>query len=136
MEKKTDILHKLKNKGLGGEDLTNFFEVLQLYANQSFYAEDELYGWDKILQFIFDDNSQNFFLKTENTLSEHPKLVLVHGEERSPAATIITTAKNFMGIICGGIRYSPEIMKIKGDEMQWYYVLGLIRMMTKELNYF
>lgn len=43
------------------------------------YVEDGLHGWDKIVQFN-SSNSKNFYMTTDKSLTEHPKLIVVFGK--------------------------------------------------------
>jgi hypothetical protein len=130
-DKAMKIFKKIENKKLFGKDLETFLDVLKYFTNKSEYAEDELYGWEKIVQVNLRD-AENFYLKTDEPFAEHPKLAIEYGNVNSPDTTIITDGNTLTGIICGRTYSSmakSEFFRIKGDNTQagiFFMLLSLI----------
>ncbi len=133
-DKAMEIFKKIGNKELFGKDLETFLDVLKYFTNKSEYAEDELYGWEKIVQVNLRD-AENFYLKTDEPFAKHPKLAIEYGNADSPNTTIITDKDTFTGIICERI-YSfsakSEVFRIKGDNTQAPIFFMLLKLIGQE----
>ncbi|MBA7615116.1 hypothetical protein ES703_22393 [subsurface metagenome] len=128
------IFKKMWSKQLFGKDLETFLEVLKHSTNKSEYAEDELYGWEKVVQVNLKD-AENFYLKVDEPFAEHPKLVIEQGNADSPDTTIITDGDTLTGIISGRIRLSQEnseLFKVKGDQTQGSIIFILLMIIGQE----
>lgn len=134
-DKATEIFQKLANRNLLGDDLESFLDVLKYFTNKSEYAEDELYGWEKIVQVNLRD-SVNFYIKTEELFAEHPKLAIEYGDVVSPETVITTDRDSLTGIISG--RLYPfmvrERFKIEGDNTQAHIFFMLLWLIEQELT--
>lgn len=134
-ETATKIFDKLANRNLLDEDLEVFLEVFKDLTNKSEYAEDELYGWEKIVQVNLRD-SENFYIKTDKPFAEHPKLAIEYGDSDSPDTIISADRDTLTGIISG--RLYPfmvgERFKIKGDNTQAVIFSVLLRLIEQELT--
>ena len=129
-----EVFKKIRGRNLFGKDLKPFLEALKYFTNRSEYAEDEIYGWEKIVQVNLSD-AENFYVKTDNPLGEHPKLVIEYGVAESPDTTIITDEDTFTGIMCGRTRISsedPRIFEVKGDNSQSMIFFMLIMLIGQE----
>jgi len=131
----TEIFKKLVNRNLLDEDLESFLDVFKYFTNKSEYAEDELYGWEKIVQVNLRD-SEDFYLKTDHPFAEHPKLAIEYGDADSPDTIITADRDTLTGIICG--RLYPfmveERFKIEGDNTQAAIFFTLLRLIEQELT--
>lgn len=128
------VLGKMRRRELFGKDIQSFLDALKYLTDKSEYAEDELYGWEKIVQVNLRDN-ENFFVKTDKPFAEHPKLEIKQGNADSPDTTIITDGDTFTGIMCGRdifLRENPDIFKIVGDETQAPIFFMLLRLTRQE----
>ena len=134
-EKAIEIFKKLANNNLLGDDLESFLDVFKYFTNKSEYAEDELYGWEKIVQVNLRD-SENFYIKTEKPFAEHPKLAIEYGDADSPDTVIIADRDALTGIISG--RLYPfmveERFKIEGDNTQAHIFFMLLWLIEQELT--
>ena len=118
------------------EDLRSFLNSLTWYVNQSGFAEDEIYGWNKQVQFIMED-SEDFFFSVEEPFSDHPVLKVNFGSSKSPDTTIKTDADILTGLLCRRIRYSslkPKSHIIEGDFFNYQLIIILMNMMVHELK--
>ncbi len=118
------------------EDLEGFLNSLTWYVNQSGFAEDEIYGWNKQVQFILED-SEDFFFSVKEPLSDHPVLTVNYGSVKSPHTMIKTDTDILMGLLCRRIRYSslnPESYVVEGDFFNYQLFLILMNMMLYELK--
>ena len=128
------IFMKIGNKTLFGKDLEPFLEALKYFTNKSEYAEDELYGWEKIVQVNLRD-AENFYLKTDEPFAEHPKLAIEYGNADSPHTTLISDADTLTGIICGRVRLfsaNSDVFRIKGDNTQAVIFFKLLMLIEQE----
>ena len=134
-DRATEIFEKLENNNLLDVDLESFLEVFKYFTNKSEYAEDELYGWEKIVQVNLRD-SENFYVKTEDPFAEHPKLAIEYGNADSPDTTIFADRDSFTGIICGRLYMFMlrERFKIEGDNTQAAIFFMLLRLIEQELS--
>ncbi len=129
-----DIFKKIRTRDLLKKDLKSFLEALMYSTNKSEYAEDEIYGWEKIVQVNLSD-AENFYIKTDKPLSKHPKLLIEYGNAESPDTTINTDEDTFTGIMCGRTRISsedPRIFEVKGDNSQSMIFFMLIMLIGQE----
>ncbi|KKN58073.1 hypothetical protein LCGC14_0555890 [marine sediment metagenome] len=127
---------QIKDGKLFGEDLETFLEVLKYFTNKSEYAEEELYGWEKIVQVKLRD-AKDFYLKTNNPFTEHPKLDIKYGNVHSPDTTIISDVDTFTGIMCGRAQRFTEgsmLFRIEGDGTQASIFFMLIRLIAQEFT--
>ena len=134
-DKAAEIFEKLANRNLFGNDLESFLDVFKYYTNKSEYAEDELYGWERIVQVNLRD-SENFYIKTEDPFAEHPKLAIKYGNADSPDTVITADRDSLTGIISGRL-YSfmvKERFKIEGDNTQAVIFFMLLRLIEQELT--
>lgn len=134
IQKAKRVLGKMGKKELYGKHLQPFLDVLKYLTNKSEYAEDELYGWEKVVQVNLRD-TENFYIKTNKPFAEHPKLVIKQGNADNPDATIITDGDTFTGIMCGRanlFRENPDIFRIEGDDTQVYIFFMLLRLTRQE----
>ncbi len=133
--KALEIFKKLEDRNLLDEDLESFLEVFKYLTNKSEYAEDELYGWEKIVQIKLRD-SENFYLKTDAQFTEHPKLVIDYGDADSPDSIITADRDSLTGVISG--RLYPFMVsdrfKIEGDNTQAVIFFMLLRLIEQELT--
>ncbi|MHA2186261.1 MAG: hypothetical protein ACXAAI_14805 [Promethearchaeota archaeon] len=129
-----NIFGKIRARSLFGEDLQPFLEALKYFTNNSEYAEDEIYGWEKIVQ-VKLDNGEDFYVKTENPLSEHPKFAVLYGNVESPDTTITTDLDTFTGIMCGRTRLGDtgRLFEVKGDNSQSMIFFTLLMLIGQEL---
>ncbi|MHA2472304.1 MAG: hypothetical protein ACXAES_03620 [Promethearchaeota archaeon] len=129
-----NIFGKIRARSLFGEDLQPFLEALKYFTNKSEYAEDEIYGWEKIVQVKLDDG-EDFYVKTESPLSEHPKFAVLYGNAESPDTTITTDLDSFTGIMCGRTRLGDTggIFEVKGDNSQSMIFFTLLMLIGQEL---
>lgn len=130
------IFMKIGTRQLFGDDLEPFLEALKYFANKSEYVEDEIYGWEKIVQINLRD-ADNFFVKTDKPLTEHSKLVIEYGNVDSPDTTITTDSDTFTGIMCGRARSSaenPEKFKVEGDNSQTFIFFMLLMLIGQEFT--
>jgi hypothetical protein len=128
------IYRKIRSRDLFKEDLKPFLEALQYFTNQSEYAEDEIYGWEKVVQVNLSD-AENFYVKTEKPLSEHPELIIEYGDAESPDTTINTDGDTFTGFICGRVRsprVPPRVFEVKGDNTQSMIFFILLMLIGQE----
>ena len=133
-EEALDIFRKIRARTLFGEDLKSFLKALKYFANKSIYAEDEIYGWEKVVQVNLSD-AENFFVKTDNPLSEYPKFAVVYGNAESPDTTIITDVDLFTGIMCGRFRLGENgrFFEVKGDNTQSMIFFILLMLIGQEI---
>jgi len=129
-----DIYRKIRKRTLFGEDLKSFLEALRYFTNKSIYAEDEIYGWEKVVQVNLSD-AENFYVKTDNPLNEHPKLAVVYGNAELPDTTIVTDVDTFTGIICGRLRQGEngKSFEIRGDNTQSMIFFILLMLIGQEI---
>jgi hypothetical protein len=136
MENVKDIIAKLSNRELMKDDLGNFLNSLTWYVNQSGFAEDEIYGWNKQVQFIMED-SEDFFFSVKEPFSDHPVLTVNFGNVKSPHTTIKTDSNILMGLLCRRIRYgslNPKSYIVEGDYFNYQLILILMGMMIQEMK--
>ena len=130
-----DIYKKIRNRDLKGKDLKPFLEALKYFTNKSEYAEDEIYGWEKIVQVNLSD-ADNFYVKTVNPLTEHPTLSIVYENSDSPDTTINTDVETFTGMMCGRVHMPPKyprVFEVKGDNTQSMIFFILLMIITQEI---
>ena len=133
-EEALDIFKKIRSRDLLGKDLKLFLEALKYFTNKSKYAEDEIFGWEKIVQVSLSD-AENFYVKTDKPLSEHPKLVIEYGNAEFPDTTINTDEDTFTGIMCGRVRLPsepPRVFEVKGDNTQSMIFFMLLMLIGQE----
>ena len=126
-----EIFGKIRRRDLFGKDLKPFLEALKYFTNKSEYAEDEIYGWEKVVQVNLSDG-ENFYVKTDKPLNEHPKLVVEFGNAESPDTTINTDQDTFTGVMCGRVRL-PSDFEVKGDNTQSMIFFILLMLIGQEL---
>ena len=129
-----DIFKKIRTRDLLKKDLKSFLEALMYSTNKSEYAEDEIYGWEKIVQVNLSD-AENFYIKTDKPLSKHPKLLIEYGNAESPDTTINTDEDTFTGIMCGRVRLPielPRVFEVKGDNTQSMIFFMLLMLIGQE----
>ncbi|MHA1885236.1 MAG: hypothetical protein ACW96S_09315 [Promethearchaeota archaeon] len=129
-----NIFGKIRARSLFGEDLQPFLEALKYFTNNSEYAEDEIYGWEKIVQ-VKLDNGEDFYVKTENPLSEHPKFAVLYGNVESPDPPPPPPLDTFTGIMCGRTRLGDtgRLFEVKGDNSQSMIFFTLLMLIGQEL---
>lgn len=127
------IFRQIKNRKLFGEDLEAFLDVLKYFTDKSEYAEEELFGWEKIVQIKLKD-AKNFYLKTEEPFAEHPKLAIQYGNSDSPDTIIISDVDTFTGVICGRIQVSAEVFRVEGDRTQAGIFFMLLMLIAQEFT--
>lgn len=133
-EEALDIYKKIRSRNLLGKDLKTFLEALKFFTNRSEYAEDEIYGWEKVVQVNLSDDD-NFYVKTDNPLSDHPKFCIIYGNAEAPDTTISTDIDTFTGIMCGRVRVPPKyprIFEVKGDNTQSMIFFLLLMLISQE----
>jgi hypothetical protein len=134
-ENALQIFKKIRSRELFKKDLKPFLEALKYFANKSKYAEDEIYGWEKVVQVNLSD-AENFYVKAEKPLTEHPELVIEYGNAESSDTTIDTDEDTFTGIMCGRIRLPsapPKVFEVKGDNTQSMIFFMLLMLIGQEL---
>ena len=128
------VLGKMGKRELYGEHLQSFLDVLKYLTDTSEYAEDELYGWEKIVQVNLKDR-EDFYIKTDNPFAEHPKLEIKQGNAEYPDTIINTDGDTFTGIMCGRVYLSRETantFRIEGDNTQALIFFMLLRLTRQE----
>ena len=128
------VLGKMGNRELYGEHLQSFLDVLKYLTDTSEYAEDELYGWEKIVQVNLKDR-ENFYIQTDNPFAEHPKLEIKQGNAAHPDTIINTDGDTFTGIMCGRVylsRETADTFRIEGDNTQALIFFMLLRLTRQE----
>ena len=128
------VLGKMGKRELYGEHLQSFLDVLKYLTDTSEYAEDELYGWEKIVQVNLKDR-EDFYIKTDNPFAEHPKLEIKQGNAEYPDTIINTDGDTFTGIMCGRIylsRETADTFRIEGDNTQALIFFMLLRLTRQE----
>lgn len=128
------VLGKMGKRELYGEHLQSFLDVLKYLTDTSEYAEDELYGWEKIVQVNLKDR-EDFFIKTDNPFAEHPKLEIKQGNAEYPDTIINTDGDTFTGIMCGRVylsRETADTFRIEGDNTQALIFFMLLRLTRQE----
>ncbi|KKK42522.1 hypothetical protein LCGC14_1100780 [marine sediment metagenome] len=134
-EKAIKTYRQIKDGKLFGEDLEAFLDSLKFLSDNSEYAEEELYGWEKTVQVNLKD-ARNFYLRTDNPFDEHPKLSINYGDKKSPDTIIISDVDTFTGIICGraqGFTGSREF-RVEGDGTQAGIFFMLLRLIGQEFT--
>ncbi len=130
------IYRQIKDRKLYGEDLETFLEVIKYFTDKSEYAEEELYGWEKIVQINLKDG-KNFYLKTQEPFAEHPKLEIKYGNADSPDTIIISDVDTFTGIICGRTPRFMEgsrVFRVEGDSTQAGIFFMLLMLIGQEFT--
>jgi hypothetical protein len=133
-QKVKEVLGKMRKRELNGKHLQSFLDVLKYLTDISDYAEDELYGWEKIVQVNLKD-AENFYIKTDIPFGKHPKLEIKQGNADHPDAIITTDGDTFTGIMCGRIylsRETSDIFRIEGDNTQALIFFMLLRLTRQE----
>ncbi|MHA2391545.1 MAG: hypothetical protein ACXAEX_06220 [Promethearchaeota archaeon] len=77
-------------------------------------------------------DSEDFYVRTDKPLSEHPKLITKFGNANSPDTIISTNKDTFTGVMCGRVpmgTLSPEDFKIEGDNTQ-AFIFFILMMIT------
>ena len=134
IQKTKRVLGKMGKRELFGIHLQSFLDALKYLTNKSEYAEDELYGWEKVVQVNLRD-TENFYIKTDKPFAEHPKLVIKRGSAEDPDTTIFTDGDTFTGIMCGRVNLfmaNPDTFRIEGDNTQAYIFFMLLRLTRQE----
>jgi hypothetical protein len=133
-QKVKKVLGKMGKRELYGKHLQTFLDVLKYLTDTSEYAEDELYGWEKIVQVNLKDR-ENFYIKTNNPFAEHPKLEIKQGNTEFPDSIINTDGDTFTGIMCGRVYLSMEnagTFRVEGDNTQALIFFMLLRLTRQE----
>ena len=126
---------QIKDGRLFGEDLETFLDSLKFLSDNSEYAEEELYGWEKTVQVDLKD-AKNFYLRTDNPFDEHPKLSINYGNIKSPDTIIISDVDTFTGIICGRAQKftGSREFRVEGDRTQAGIFFMLLRLIGQEFT--
>lgn len=127
------MFKQIKTGKLYGANLRTFLEVLKYLTDKSEYAEEELFGWEKIVQIKLIDDI-DFYLKTEGPFSEHPKLAIKYGNSDSPDTIIISDVDTFTGVICGRKQVNAEKFNIEGDRTQAGIFFMLLMLIAQEFT--
>ena len=133
-ENALEIYRKIRSGNIFGKDLKPFLEMLKYFTNKSEYAEDEIFGWEKVVQVNLSD-AENFYVKTDNPLGEHPKLVIEYGNAESPDTIVNTDKDSFTGIMCGRVFLPsdpPRVFEVKGDTTQSMIFFTLLMLIGQE----
>ncbi|MHA2006330.1 MAG: SCP2 sterol-binding domain-containing protein [Promethearchaeota archaeon] len=103
IQRALDIEKKRVECNFKASDIYDYLLGISWISNQSVYAEDELYGLEKILQFNFL-NVTNFWLKIENN-----KLRLAKGVNEAPDVVVNMSEEGALKYFSGStIEYLNE----------------------------
>ncbi|MHA2035020.1 MAG: SCP2 sterol-binding domain-containing protein [Promethearchaeota archaeon] len=133
-EEEIQRARELEKKRLGGtfksSDVYNYLMGISLISNQSVYAEDELYGLEKVLQFNLP-GIKDFWLKIENN-----KLKIREGINETPDVTVKMSEEGAVKYFSGSsIEYLNEVttlfrsgaISFKGNTADFNPLLILLR---------